>query len=73
MLTIRDVILAKVEATYNVDSTPTGTDAILVENPSWGYEGARMNDRPAVRTSMGKMQKVYGGSLKTICISPIRM
>lgn len=66
MLTKRDVILAKVESTYNVDSSPTGTDAILVENPSWAYEGLRMNERPAVRTSMGMMQKVYGGSLKAV-------
>jgi len=66
MLTKRDVILVKVESTYNTDSTPTGTDAILVENPSWSFEGLRMNDRPAVRTSMGKMQKIFGGSLKSV-------
>lgn len=66
MLTKRDVILVKVESTYNTDSTPSGTDAVLVENPSWAYEGLRMNDRPAVRTSMGMMQKIYGGSLKAV-------
>ena len=63
---LRDVILVKVESTYNSDSSPGATDAVLVENPSWAYEGLRMNERPAVRESIGMRQKVYGGSLKAV-------
>lgn len=67
MLVRREVILAKVETTYNTDPTPTAADnAILVEEPSWSHEGARMVDRPAVRQTMGMLQQVYGGSLKQV-------
>jgi len=67
MLINREVILVKTETTYNTDPTPTGVaDAVLVETPSWAMEGARMNERPVVRASLGKVQQVYGGSLRAI-------
>lgn len=64
MLSTREVILAKVEGTYNTDPTPSAsTDAILVMDPSWSNQGARMNDRKAARPSRGQLKRVYGGSL----------
>ena len=62
-----EVILAKTETTYGTDPTPTaGTNAVLVRNPSWAQEGLRMNERGAIRSSIGKLQKVYGGELRRI-------
>ena len=67
MLVNREVILVKIEGTYNVDPTPVGaTDAILVEEPSWANEGARMNERAPVRQNIGKLKQVYGGSLRAV-------
>lgn len=66
-LTNREVILLKVESTYGTDAVPVeGTDALLVENPSWANEGLRMNERPAVRQNIGMLQHVYGGRLGSV-------
>ncbi len=59
-----EVVYFKTEVTYNTDPTPTTTDAILVRSPTMRAEGLRMNDRGAVRASIGKLQAVYGGQLK---------
>jgi hypothetical protein len=67
MLINREILLAKTESSYGVDASPTaGTDAMLVENLAWSNEGLRMNERPAVRASFGKLKQIYGGTLKTI-------
>jgi hypothetical protein len=67
MLVNREVILAKIEGTYGVDAVPVeGIDAMLVENISWSQEGLRMNERPAVRASIGMLKQVFGGRLMTI-------
>ncbi|MBW2636486.1 MAG: hypothetical protein JRC86_02975 [Deltaproteobacteria bacterium] len=67
MLTNRDVILAKIEGTYNTDSVPVAADdAILVESPNWGMEGLRMVDRPVVSATIDTRQRVYAGSLKSV-------
>ncbi len=67
MLVNREVILAKIEGTYGVDSVPVdGTDAMLVENIGWSNEGLRMNERPAVRQNIGMLQHVFGGRLMTV-------
>ena len=67
MLINREVILFKTEGTYGVDSVPVaGTDAMLVENINWSNESLRFNERPAVRASLGQLQGVYGGSLRSI-------
>jgi len=59
-----EVILAKIETTYNTDPVPTaGTNAVLVQNVGFSLEGLRMNDRPAVRANIGKLQQVFGGKL----------
>ena len=61
-----EVIYFKTETTYNTDPTPTTSDAILVRNVSMQPEGLRMNQRGAVRASIGQLQEVYGGQLKRI-------
>lgn len=67
MLVNREVILAKTEVSYGVDSLPVaGTDAMLVENIAWSNEGLRLNERPAVRSSLGQLQQVFGGTLRSI-------
>ena len=60
-----DVILAKIETTYNTDPTPVvGTNAILVNGtPNFSAEGLRMNERAAIRGSLGQLQQVFGGQL----------
>jgi hypothetical protein len=66
MLINREVIAAKVEVTYNTDPVPTGTDAVLVEEPSWSNEGLRIVERNPVKPSLGREQSLYGGTLKTV-------
>lgn len=67
MLTRREVILAKVETAYNWDAAPTAAaNAVLVEEPSWSYEGARMVERASSAGTMAPKQSVFGGTLKTI-------
>ena len=70
MLVNREVILAKIEATYNTDAAPNAAaDAVLVEEPSWANEGLRMIERPAVRQNIGMLQQVYAGRLETVTFS----
>lgn len=60
----RRLLLAKVELTYNTDPTPTGSaNAVLIEDLNWQTEGLRMVERPAIRSSLGALQHLYGGSL----------
>lgn len=66
MLTRREVLLIKVESTYNTDPTPGATDAVLISNPSWTTEGARMVDRENIKTTIGKDQQLFGGALRAI-------
>jgi len=67
MLTNREVILAKIESVYNTDPTPTGaSDAVLVESTSWSHEGARMIDRPLIKSTLGRPKQLFGGTLKQI-------
>lgn len=67
MLVNREIVLAKEETTYNTDAAPTASaNAMLIENPAWAFDSQRMLDRPAVRTSFGKLQKIFGGTLKMI-------
>jgi len=67
MLTNTDIVLAKIESTYNTDPTPlVGTDGVLCEAPTLAWEGARMNERPAARASLGKLKSVFGDGLHTL-------
>lgn len=59
-----DVVLARGEGTYGVDPTPVpASHAILVRPITLATEGLRMNDRGAVRASLGMLQKIFGGRL----------
>lgn len=67
LLVNREVILAKIESTYNTDPTPSAsTNAVLVENPSWSLEGLRMVDRPVVKANLSKEQQIYAGTLRSV-------
>jgi hypothetical protein len=67
MLTRREVILAKVETAYNWDSAPTASaNAVLAEEPSWSFEGARMVERSSAAGTMANKQSVFGGTLQSI-------
>jgi hypothetical protein len=62
-----EVILAKTESSYGVDPTPVvASNSILVRNANLTLEGLRMNERGAVRASLGELQRVYGGALARI-------
>lgn len=70
LLVNRTVLLAKIESTYNTDSSPGAGDAILVEDitpPS--SEGLRMIERPVVRSNISPLKPVYGGRLATVSFS----
>ena len=62
----REVVLVKVETTYNVDPTPVAGDAVLVQNISLSTGGLRQAERPSVQTSIHKEQTLYAGKLETI-------
>ena len=67
MLTSREVVLVKKEATYNTDAAPVAAnDALLIGNPSWSHEGLRMNERNVVKNTNAVKQHIFGGTLKTI-------
>lgn len=65
-LTRRRVLLAAIESSYNTDAEPTGTNAVLVEDIQWQVAGLRMVERPAIRSSLGALQQLYGGSLLSL-------
>jgi len=69
MLVNREIILAKTETVYGTDAAPVGTDAVLFDKASWSHDSVRMNERPAVRSSLAPLKAVYGGSLKQIKIT----
>ncbi len=62
----REVILAGIESSYGTQATLTGTDAVLVESPSWSHEGARMVERNNVKGSLAKDKSVFAGTLKQV-------
>jgi len=66
MLSRNEIILAKIEATYGVDSSPVGSDAVAVANiiQANPAENARFAERPVIRGgSIGKASPLFGGSL----------
>lgn len=67
MLKDLQVILCKTEVTYNTDPVPVaGTNAVLVENPQWSFDSARMYDRKPVRTSLAPLKPLYAGALVSL-------
>jgi tail tube protein len=62
-----EVILAKIEVTYNTDPVPVAaTNAVLVQNVAFDNVPIRMVDRPAVRANVGHLQRVFAGQLGKI-------
>jgi hypothetical protein len=63
--TQNEVLLFMTESAYGTDPTPTeGSNAILtMGRVTISEEGKRMVDREAVRASLGKLQRVFGGML----------
>jgi len=60
----REAILLKVESTQGTDAVPVAsTDALLVEDVSWSFAGARMVERNPVKSALGRMQSVYAGTM----------
>lgn len=67
MLVKRELIMARVETVYGTPAIPSpATDAILVENVSFGHDKLRMNERNPVKRSLAPLQEVYGGRLITL-------
>lgn len=66
MLTMREVLLAKAEVTYNVDPTPTGSDAVLVEKLKWAWANVRLHERAPVKPTLAPMKPIYGGALMEV-------
>ncbi len=67
MLKNLQVILAKTEVTYNTDPVPTGAaNAILVENPSWSFDSARLYERKPIRSSLAPLKPLYAGALMSL-------
>lgn len=70
MLTSREVILVKLESSYNTDPTPdAANDAVLVESLSWANESLKMVERKPIKSTFGKEQSIYAGTLKKISIA----
>ena len=69
MLVNREIILAAIESAYKTDAEPAATDAILVEDLQWSLAGLRMNERPAIRGNIGKLQQIFGGHLVNVSFS----
>lgn len=67
MLKNLQVICAKTESTYNTDSVPTGAaNAMLVENPEWSFDSARLYERKPVRSSLAPLKPLYAGALMSL-------
>ncbi|MGR8917981.1 MAG: phage tail tube protein [Gammaproteobacteria bacterium] len=66
-MTKRGVLTAKVESTYNSDSSPGTSDVVRAEEVSIDLNrGAKMNERPAQRGTLGQLPHLYGGALGAI-------
>lgn len=67
MLVNREAIVVGIEGTYNqAPGSMPSTNAVLVENPSWSHEGARMIERNNVKPSLAMDQRIYGSTLKQV-------
>lgn len=60
-------ILGKTEVTYNTDPVPVaGTNAILMENPQWSFDSARLYERTPLRASLAPLKPLYAGTLMSL-------
>lgn len=68
LLTRREVLLLKIETTYNTDAAPSASaNALQFMEPSFNPgESARIIDRPIVRPFLGMPKRLFGGTLSSI-------
>lgn len=72
LLVKRAVVLAKIESTYNTDSSPTpAADAVLVENLQYAPAEARLYQQPTVGATLATLRQIYGGSLLQVTFDVI--
>ena len=70
MLMKKQVILVKIESTYNTDPTPTvSADEIFVDSFEESNEGLRILERNGPKNTLGPLAPVYGGTLKGITMT----
>ncbi len=70
MLMKKQVILAKIESTYNVDPTPTvSANEIFVDSFEESNEGLRILERNGPKNTLGPLAPVYAGTLKGITLT----
>lgn len=63
MLTKREIIAIAIESTYNTPVVPAASDALLVEDVGFNYEGARMVERAPIKPTLGKEKSIFAGTL----------
>jgi len=59
----KEAVFIKLEDTYNTDPTPVAGDAVLIEDPSWAFEGVRRNERNPIKATLPPLKSVKGGEL----------
>lgn len=60
-------VLAKTESVYNTDPVPVaGTNAVLMENPQWSFDSARLYERTPLRASLAPLKPLYAGTLMSL-------
>ena len=70
MLKKKEVILVKIETTYNTDPTPaTSANEVFVDSIEVSNEGLRMLERKGPKKTLGGYKPVYAGTLKAIKIA----
>ena len=70
MLMKKQVILAKIESTYNTDPTPTvSADEIFVDSIEESNEGLKILERNGPKNTLGPLPPVYAGTLKQITLT----
>lgn len=64
MLDKRSVVLVKDEVTYKTDSVPVAaTNAVLIEDAKWAFEGAKMYQQKPVRPSLAMLKPLFAGAM----------
>lgn len=66
MLIKNEAVLAKIESTYNTDSSPLAANAVAFSELSWSNEGLRMVERGVIQQGLDTLQRIYAGMLKTL-------
>lgn len=66
MLIRNEVILAKIESTYNTDSSPAAGDAVSFGDVSWSNEGLRMAETGMIQQGLDTPKRIYAGRLKSL-------